>query len=50
VIVGAWMLLGVSILLILKLRGGEEWLQKAGEIIDNRTETAEGTEVIRPTP
>ena len=50
VIVGAWMLLGVGILLILKLRGGEEWLQKAGEIIDNRTETAEGVEVIRPTP
>jgi amino acid transporter len=47
VIVGAWMLLGVAVLVILKVRGGEEWLQKAGDIIDNRTETAEGTEARR---
>ena len=32
----------------LKLRGGETWLHKAGEIVDDRTETAAGAEVIRP--
>ncbi len=46
-IVGAWMLLGVAVLVILKLRGGETWLSKAGEIVDDRTETAAGAEVIR---
>ena len=29
VIVGGWMLIGVAVLVILKLRGGETWLQKA---------------------
>jgi amino acid transporter len=47
-IVGIWMLIGVAILAILKLRGGETWLHKAGEIVDDRTETAAGAEVIRP--
>jgi amino acid transporter len=47
VIVGAWMLVGVAVLVILKVRGGETWLQKAGEIVDGRTETAEGPEVTR---
>jgi hypothetical protein len=42
------MLIGVAILAILKLRGGETWLHKAGEIVDDRTETAAGAEVIRP--
>jgi amino acid transporter len=46
-IVGAWMLLGVVVLVVLKLRGGETWLHKAGEIVDDRTETAVGAEVIR---
>jgi hypothetical protein len=32
---------------VLKLRGGETWLDKAGEIVDDRTETAVGAEVIR---
>jgi hypothetical protein len=32
---------------ILKMRGGEAWLEKAGEIVDDRTETAAGPEVIR---
>jgi amino acid transporter len=45
VIVGGWMLIGVAVLVILKLRGGETWLQKAGEIIDNRTETADVAEL-----
>jgi len=46
-IVGAWMLVGVVILVVLKLRGGETWLAKAGEIIDDRTETAVGAEEMR---
>jgi hypothetical protein len=41
------MLVGVAVLVVLKLRGGETWLHKAGEIIDDRTETAVGAEVIR---
>ena len=45
-IVVAWMLLGVAVLVILKVRGGETWLQKAGEIIDSHTVTAEGAERI----
>jgi amino acid transporter len=49
VIVGAWMLLGVGVLVILKVRGGETWLEKAGEIIDSHTATAEGAEVIADT-
>jgi amino acid transporter len=50
VIVGVWMLIGVGVLVVLKLRGGESWLQKAGEIVDDRTETAAGTEAIRGEP
>ena len=46
VIVGAWMLLGAGVLVVLKVRGGETWLQKAGEIIDSHTVTAEGPETI----
>jgi amino acid transporter len=46
VIVGAWMLVGVGVLVVLKVRGGETWLQKAGEIIDSQTVTAEGAETI----
>ena len=49
VIVGAWMLVGVGVLVILKVRGGETWLQKAGEIIDSHTVTAEGAETIADT-
>jgi amino acid transporter len=47
VIVGGWMLIGVAVLVVLKLRGGETWLQKAGEIIDGRTQTTDGTGVTR---
>jgi amino acid transporter len=46
VIVGAWMLVGVGVLVFLKVRGGEAWLDKAGEIIDSHTVTAEGPEKI----
>ena len=31
--------LGVGILIALKLRGNEEWLQKAGDIVGERSET-----------
>jgi amino acid transporter len=46
-IVGAWMLGGVGVLVILRIRGGESWLQKAGDIVDNRTETADDIETTR---
>jgi amino acid transporter len=36
----AWFALGVVILGVLKLRGGEDWLQKAGQITSERPETA----------
>ena len=38
-IVGAWLLIGIAILVVLRLRGNEEWLQKAGEIVGERRET-----------
>ena len=34
-------LIGVLILVALRLRGNEEWLQKAGEIVGERRETPE---------
>jgi amino acid transporter len=40
-IVGAWLIVGIGILIGLKLRGNEEWLQKAGEIVGERRETPE---------
>jgi amino acid transporter len=40
-IVGGWMLVGVAVLVYLKRRGKEEWLAKAGAIVDERPETAE---------
>ncbi len=43
-IVGVWMLLGVGILVTLRLRGGETWLEKAGAIIDDSTQTSEEEE------
>ena len=44
-IVGVWMLIGVAILVVLKLRGNEAWLEKAGEIIDDKTTTADDVEL-----
>ena len=35
----AWFLAGVAILLVLRARGGEDWLQKAGQITSERPET-----------
>jgi amino acid transporter len=40
-IVGAWLLIGIGILVALKLRGNEAWLDKAGEIVGERRETPE---------
>jgi hypothetical protein len=41
VIIGAWMLLGIAILVGLKMRGNEDWLLKAGDIIEERPDTAD---------
>jgi amino acid transporter len=43
----AWFLAGVAILLVLKARGGEDWLQKAGQITAERPETV-AEEAHRP--
>jgi amino acid transporter len=40
-IVGAWLAIGVAVLIALKLRGNEEWLMKAGDIVEERRETPE---------
>lgn len=40
-IVGAWLLIGIGVLVALRLRGNEEWLLKAGDIVAERRETPE---------
>ncbi len=40
-IVGAWLAIGIAILVALKLRGNEEWLAKAGDVVEERRETPE---------
>jgi hypothetical protein len=40
-IVGAWLLIGVGVLVALRVRGNEGWLKKAGEIVEERRETPE---------
>jgi amino acid transporter len=40
-IVGAWLLIGVGVLVALRARGNEAWLKKAGEIVEERRETPE---------
>jgi amino acid transporter len=40
-IVGAWLAIGIGVLIVLRLRGNEEWLAKAGEIVEERRETPE---------
>jgi amino acid transporter len=40
-IVGIWLLIGIAILAVLRARGDEQWLSKAGEAISERPETAE---------
>jgi amino acid transporter len=39
VVAGGWLVIGVLILVALRLRGNESWLQKAGEIVEERRET-----------
>jgi hypothetical protein len=41
VIIGAWMLLAIAILVALKMRGNEDWLLKAGAIIEERPDSAD---------
>jgi amino acid transporter len=43
-IVGAWLLIGIAILVVLRARGNEGWLAKAGAAITERPETAEEME------
>jgi amino acid transporter len=40
-IVGAWFVAGIGVLLYLRARGDESWLEKAGAVIHERTETTE---------
>ena len=40
-IVGGWLIIGIAILAVLRARGNEEWLSKAGAAIQERPETAE---------
>ena len=40
-IVGLWMVVGIAVLVVLKRRGKEDWLAKAGEIVAERQETQE---------
>jgi len=40
-IVGAWLLIGIAILAVLRARGNEQWLSRAGAAISERPETAE---------
>jgi hypothetical protein len=43
-IVGAWLLIGIAILVVLRARGNEQWLAKAGAAITERPETADELE------
>jgi amino acid transporter len=40
-IVAAWLVIGIGILAVLRWRGNEGWLSKAGAIVEEREETAE---------
>ena len=43
-IVGGWMLVGIAVMIYLKVKGKEEWLAKAGAIVEERVETPEELE------
>jgi amino acid transporter len=43
-IVGAWFVAGIGVLLYLRARGDESWLEKAGAVVNERTETPEELE------
>ncbi len=36
---GGWLVLGIVVLVVMKLRGNEDWLTKAGDVIGERAET-----------
>ena len=38
---GGWLLLGVLVLVMMKMRGNETWLARAGDVIGERAETAQ---------
>jgi amino acid transporter len=40
-IVGGWMVIGIAVLVYLKRTGKEEWIAKAGAIVEERVETPE---------
>jgi amino acid transporter len=40
-IVAAWLIIGIVFLVGLRMRGNEEWLKKAGDIVAERRETPE---------
>ena len=40
-IVGGWLVLGVVVLLVMRARGNEDWLDRASEIVSERPETAD---------
>ena len=40
-IVGGWMIVGIAVLVVLRVRGKEEWLTRAGEVVSERKETGE---------
>jgi hypothetical protein len=39
-VAGGWLVLGIAILVALRLRGNESWLQRAGDIVEERREEA----------
>jgi amino acid transporter len=40
-VAGGWLVLGIAILVALRLRGNESWLQRAGDIVEERREEAQ---------
>src|SRR5258706_5613855 len=40
-VVGVWLVLGIAVLVVLRLRGNETWLTKAAEIVEERREAAQ---------
>jgi amino acid transporter len=38
-VAGGWLVLGIIVLIAMRARGNETWLQKAGEIVEERRET-----------
>jgi amino acid transporter len=47
-IAGGWLIVGVVILLVMRARGNEAWLKKAGDVIGERIETPEEVAVQHP--